>query len=260
MFYVFLFLNILIGIGLGAWLSMKHGEEYRRWVMLTKNSSLVVIENGPDALYDTESVNEFDQNLEENPEISESVHESVLVVEENGENDEETENRENDEPLSVIESTMPEMKSPLESQAVSESLDEIADQSVVPQDDSLPKPLENPEDQGVLMSDAKSEIGEGTGVVSEPAGTTEQFFEFPADWLSAEVIEELVQMVNLSTEPSPEIRVIVEILQEIQNILTPDLHFLLNQVDAEFMLTGNEAKYLSRVICRPKIGGKPQKA
>lgn len=269
MFYVLFLICILGGLCLGVRMAMRHAEIYFRFLKSTDNSTIAAVGEVSDTFYDTEHVNEVEANSEENPEENLAFQHSLVTEDTNGSSPDRqesyTEMETDAEPVpeNVTDPIVEELA--LNTQSRDEP-EESANQRTnrtneidltVPIFESRSKTsvedreiaVPNPEE--INLTPEKPKV---SPKVTESAPTVEmisEMIELPKDWPTSEAAQQIIQMIP---RESGEMETLAAIYNEAQDMLIEFENVAPESMETWWISNAGDAKYVNRVICRPRIG------
>lgn len=254
MFYVLFLFCVTSGLCLGVWLSMRHAELYDRLLKTSENSTIASIGDVSNTYYDTEQVNEVEANSEENLDGNLSLQEALVTEEANISPDHEF----NDVPETKIgeESSTHVFNDPI--------VEEL--ESNPPLFPDAPGDLHEEATQTVPVFEADMPIQDQEEAVTSPGNTSEgqefhdlapvveiisELLDISSTWSDSKVVEETIEMVS---RESLESKTPDSYFNETQNMMVEFENSTPDVVETHWISNAGDAKYVNRVICRPRLG------
>ena len=120
--------------------------------------------------------------------------------------------------------------------------------------------LENPEETSLDQGDSTIVLENSTDSekIAEPTPVVEmisELIELPMEWPTSEAAEQVIQMVS---EETNEMEQLASLCNEVQNMLIECENVTSDVVETHWIFNADAAKYVNRVICRPKLGKPPK--
>ena len=221
MFNVLFLFSAVGGLCLGVRMSMRHAEIHNNLLNMKENGTNVSPDETSDTPHDTEQVDGGEANPEENSPDMEVADDPVTDP--------------------VIE----------ESPSIAQTPDEPVHQD---------SQLENPEEASLDQEDSAvlPEISTDFQKPAEPAPVIEmisELVELPMEWPTSEMAEQVIQMVS---EKTNEMEQLASLSNEVQNMLIECECVTSDVVETHWIFNSDAAKYVNRVICRPRLGNPPK--
>ena len=265
MFNVLFLFCILGGLILGVRISMRHADLYLRLLKTSENTTIAAVGDVDNTFYDTEQVNQMEVGSDEKINEDASIQQSLITedlqidpdqvrsyaemettfTEENMsvKTDEDVAFFEGSSDVPVLFSEPAKQEGGEEPQEIQEADEKIAESHV--EEENQEKKI--PEKKQKVQNDSPDPVESSSHfeIISELS-------DFPKEWLPAsEATQEITQMTGLAAD---EMQILASIGRETQEMLLEFENASSDAVETQWISNASEAKYVNRVICRPRIG------